>query len=122
MTSFQGQHVKSPLQMVGFYLAWVESALGASLWAVRDMNSWPRTFLIVTLSVIAFLFAVAILFTLVFLVVRRPNLIFNPSDYHPTVQAKLFDSTAELTVSNPPKSIEPPVQQPTIETNIGKLK
>jgi hypothetical protein len=45
MAVLDSKSVKSPLQMGGFYLAWVESALGGALWAIRDVQHWTRTLL-----------------------------------------------------------------------------
>jgi hypothetical protein len=104
MTTFDGKSVKSPLQMVGFYLAWVESAIGAGLWAVRDVNDWTRTLLIVTMCAIGLLYVAVVAFLPLYLVFKKPHLLFNPSDYTPAVQPMLFGA-AEITVRNPPDKI-----------------
>jgi len=104
MTTFDGKSVKSPLQMVGFYLAWVESAIGVGLWAVRDVNDWTRSLLIVTMCAIGIIYAAVVAFVLIYIVFKKPHFLFNPSDYTPSVQPMLFDQP-ELSVQNPPERI-----------------
>jgi ABC-type phosphate/phosphonate transport system permease subunit len=108
MTSSSNKNIKSPLQMVGFYLAWVETALGGSLWAVANVDHWSRTLLICAIAFIGVIFAAVIAFILVFLALRRPHLLFNPSDYAASVQPLLFNSQDEIQVTNPPSKITPP--------------
>jgi hypothetical protein len=104
MTTFDGKSVKSPLQMVGFYLAWVESVMGAGLWAVRDVNDWTRALLIATMCGIGLIYAAVVASVLLYLVFKKPHFLFNPSDYTPAVQPMLFGQP-ELTVQNPPEKI-----------------
>ena len=104
MTTIDGKSVKSPLQMVGFYLAWVESVMGAGLWAVRDVNDWTRTALIITMCAIALTYAGVVAFVLLYLAFKKPHFLFNPSDYTPAVQPLLFGPPA-LTVQNPPDKV-----------------
>ena len=90
--------------MVGFYLAWVESALAVGLWAIRGLEHWTRTLLIIVLCLVAVGFAVAVVFVLIYLAVRQPHFLFNPSDYAPSVQPLLFGERT------PTLKVEPNVQ------------
>lgn len=102
MTTFDGKSVKSPLQMVGFYLAWVESAIGVALWGIRGVNDWTRTLMIVTMCGIGILYALVVAFVPLYLVLKKPHFLFNPSDYTPAVQPMLFEATNQLRIENPP--------------------
>ncbi len=82
--------IKSPLQMAGFYLAWIETALAASLWPLKENQILLRVLLFAVIG-IAILFAVTVVFILVYLVRREPHWLFNPSDYDPSVQDALFE-------------------------------
>ena len=109
MSFRNGRYLRSPLQMVGFYLGWVESALVGALWAIRFLDHWTRTLLIIVLCFVAAGFAVAVVFVLIYLAVRQPHFLFNPSDYAPSVQPLLFDDrTPRLTVEPNVTKIELP--------------
>jgi hypothetical protein len=82
--------IKSPLQMVGFYLAWIETAMAASLWPLKD-NDTLLTILLSVVVGIASIFALTMVFILIYLVIKDPHWLFNPSDYDPSVQDELFD-------------------------------
>jgi hypothetical protein len=81
--------IKSPLQMAGFYLAWVETVLAASFWPLKGQGVLVNILLYVVVG-IAVVFAVALVFILIYMVVREPRWLFNPSDYDPSVQNRLF--------------------------------
>jgi hypothetical protein len=81
--------IKSPLQMVGFYLAWIETVLAASFWPLKE-NSKLLVVLLYGMVSIALIFALAMIFILVYLVRNNPHWLFNPSDYDPSVQEELF--------------------------------
>jgi len=94
--------------MVGFYLAWVESALAVGLWAIRGIEHWTRTLLIIVLCLIAVGFAVAVVFVLIYLAVRKPHFLFNPSDYAAPVQSLLFGDQSPTLRAEPHVQIELP--------------
>lgn len=106
MSTLESVYVKSPLSMVGFYLAWVESAFSAGLFATKNIEGWPRTFLIVSMGAIGLIYAGVVAFVLVYLVCKHPQFLFNPSDYTPGVQHMLFPQTDQLHVANPPTAAE----------------
>lgn len=81
--------IKSPLQMVGFYLAWIETVLAASFWPLKGYDKL-LTVLLVSMVIIALIFAGAMVFILVHLVLKSPRWLFNPSDFDPSVQDELF--------------------------------
>jgi len=82
--------IKSPLQMAGFYLAWIETALAASLWPLKGHDNLLAVLLYAVVG-IAIIFALGLVFMLIYLVVKDPHWLFNPSDYDPSVQDELFD-------------------------------
>jgi hypothetical protein len=82
--------IKSPLQMAGFYLAWIETVLAASFWPLKG-NEGLLGVLLYTVVSIAVIFALAMVFILTYLVLKEPRWLFNPSDYDPAVQNKLFE-------------------------------
>lgn len=82
--------IKSPLQMAGFYLAWIETVLAASFWPLKG-DVGLLSVLLYAVVVIAVVFALTMGFILVYLVLKEPRWLFNPSDYDPAVQNKLFD-------------------------------
>lgn len=94
--------IKSPLQMVGFYLAWVETTIAGSIWAIKGTEKWTLSLLVITIAAVAILYAGIVAFVLVYLTVKRPNLLFNPSDYADNVQPMLFNNSP-LIVKNPPE-------------------
>lgn len=82
--------IKSPLQMAGFYLAWIETALAASLWPLKGHD----TLLMILMSAvvgIAIIFALGVVFVLVYLTRYNPYWLYNPSDFDPGVQDELFE-------------------------------
>ncbi len=81
--------IKSPLQMVGFYLAWIETVLAASFWPLKGHDKLLNV-LFYTVIAIALIFAGAMIFILLYLVLKNPRWLFNPSDYDPDVQDELF--------------------------------
>jgi len=81
--------IKSPLQMAGFYLAWIETALAASLWPLKEQEHLLGVLLYAVVG-IAVIFSLAMVFMLVYLVLNNPRWLFNPSDYDPSVQNRLF--------------------------------
>ncbi|QTL99705.1 hypothetical protein GM661_17965 [Iocasia frigidifontis] len=81
--------IKSPLQMVGFYLVWIETALAASLWPLKGHDELLVILLYAVVG-IALIFSLAMVFVLIFLVLKEPRWLFNPSDYDPSVQDELF--------------------------------
>ncbi|ACL71021.1 hypothetical protein [Halothermothrix orenii] len=96
--------IKSPLQMAGFYLAWIETALAAGLWPLKGHEELLPV-LLYTVVGVAIAFAGAMIFILVYLVIKDPHWLFNPSDYDPSVQDELFDGEHDIgkvgQISNP---------------------
>ena len=82
--------IKSPLQMIGFFLAWIETVLAVSLWPIKDNNSLV-TILLFSLVAIALIFTLSLMFTLIHFTRNYPQWLFNPNDYDPGVQDELFD-------------------------------
>lgn len=82
--------IKSPLQMIGFFLAWIETALAASLWPVKG-NEKLLSILLFSVVGIAIIIALSLVFVLVYIVKHYPQWLFNPADYDPAVQDELFE-------------------------------
>lgn len=82
--------IKSPLQMIGFFLAWIETVLAVSLWPVQE-NEKLLTILLFALVSIAVIFTLSLVFSLVYLVRNYPQWLFNPGDYDPDIQDELFE-------------------------------
>lgn len=82
--------IKSPLQMIGFFLAWIETVLAVSLWPVQE-NQKLLTILLFSLVGIAVIFSLSLVFSLVYLVRNYPQWLFNPGDYDPDIQDELFE-------------------------------
>jgi hypothetical protein len=96
--------VQSPLQLFGLYLAWTETALAASLFATSSIEHWTKYLLIFVMAAGLLLYVLIAGFLLVYLVVKRPGFLFNPSDFDKSVQPMLFGSAApKLEVVNPPE-------------------
>ena len=83
-------NIKSPLQMIGFFLAWIETILAVSLWPIQD-NEGLVTILLFSLVTIAVIVALSLVFSLIHLIKNYPQWLFNPADYDPEVQDELFD-------------------------------
>ena|SRR6056297_2081869 len=95
--------IKSPLQMTGFYLAWIETALAASFWPLKD-NQLLLQILLFAVVAIALIFAVTMVFILIHLVRKEPYWLFNPSDYDPSVQDALFEHDHSVSLVENSKS------------------
>jgi len=91
--------IKSPLQMAGFYLAWIETALAASFWPLKN-NEILLKVLLFSVVGIAIIFAATMVFILIYLVRKEPHWLFNPSDYDPSVQDALFEHDHTLSQAN----------------------
>lgn len=74
--------------MVGLYLAWVESVLVAGLWIV-DKSLQPT--LLYTIIIIALIFCFTSAGMVVYLTIYKPWFLYNPQDYTPEVQSRLFE-------------------------------
>lgn len=103
-SSSQSVGVRSPLQLFGLYLAWSETALSGSLFATQGLEHWTRYFLIGSMSVGLLAYVGVTSFLLVYLVVKKPGFLFNPSDYDSSVQPMLFGA--------PGPTIQPPPETP----------
>lgn len=104
MADNQSKAVQSPLQLFGLYLAWTESALAASLFATSSIDHWTRYLLIFVMAAGLLMYVAIAGFLLVYLVVKRPFFLFNPSDFDKSVQHLLFGPTApKLEVTIPPQ-------------------
>lgn len=102
--------IKNPLQLLGLYIAWLESAAAISLLATTTVNHWARHFLIAAAALGIILYIVTACFTVVFLTIKNPFLLFNPSDYDKEAQKLLVgkgidvqvkDTIDKITISNP---------------------
>lgn len=89
------QSIKSPLQMAGFYLAWIETVLAASFWPLKEHDRL-LTILLIAMVIIALVFAGAVVFILIHLVLKSPRWLYNPSDFDPSVQDELFKHDCSL--------------------------
>jgi hypothetical protein len=100
--------VQSPLQLFGLYLAWAETALSASVWATASADHWTRHLLMTAMAVGLLAYVGIAGFLLIYLVVKRPAFLFNPSDFDKSVQHLLFGPGApQLEVANPPAAPAP---------------
>ena len=81
--------ISRPIQLFGLYLAWCESVIAAGLFAT-DHSSWAQILLICAMAFGIVAFALVVGFLLIYLAVRRPGFLFNPSDFDPSVQHMLF--------------------------------
>ncbi len=97
--------VRSPLQLFGLYLAWAETALSASLFATNGIEHWTRHLLMFVMSLGLVAYVGVAGFLLVYLVVKRPAFLFNPSDYDSSVQHMLFSEGPKIVVQNPPLAV-----------------
>lgn len=99
--------VRSPLQLFGLYLAWTETALSASLFATTGIDHWTRYLLIAAMSFGLIAYVLVAGFLLIYLAIKRPAFLFNPSDYDSSVQHHLFNASApKIRVKPKPKPPE----------------
>jgi hypothetical protein len=75
---------------------------------------------VITVSVIGLAFLALVGFLLIYLVLKHPHLLFNPSDYAPEVQPNLFPRFREqLIVGHPPiKVVTDVMTVPRLTTEI----
>jgi len=98
--------VQSPLQLFGLYLAWSESALAAGLFATTTIDHSARYFLMIAMGVGIVAYVGVAGFLLIYLVMKRPHFLFNPSDYDAAVQPMLFNSPETQINVNFPQEAE----------------
>lgn len=87
--------ISSPLHLFGLYLAATEVAFALSLRGT-DVGHWARDLLICAMSLGLVAYITVAGFTLVYLVVHRPELLFNPSDFDKSVQHLLFETGVSI--------------------------
>lgn len=113
------KNISNPLQLMGRYLGWLESVSAAGLFAVPS-GHWTQSALVVAIITGLAVYLLTSAFLLIFLAIKHPHFLYNPSDYSDQVQERLFDSqkkleaSTEFTLTLPPNSIntsEKPVQQ-----------
>ena len=89
--------VWSPLQLLGRYIGWMETAVAGGVAATWGVAHWARTVLMVVLASGVALYVATACFVVIYLAVTRPELLYNPSAYDPSVQAGLFGRGIKLT-------------------------
>lgn len=100
------QSIKNPLQLMGFYLFLVESALTISQFALQGVEHWTKSFLLFTMGFGLLVYIGTASYLLIKLVNKNPQFLFNPSDYDSKVQPLLFQEGSKLIkMENPPKTI-----------------
>ena len=103
MSSPGKKGVRNPLQLLGMYLFWMEAAAAAGMFATRELEHWTRHFLVFVAALGIFVYVSTAAFVVIYLTVRRPHFLFNPSDYDKTVQPQLLGpSGPRLAIDNPP--------------------
>src|SRR5262245_22201568 len=107
--------VRSPLQLFGFYLAWMETALAGSLFATES-GTYPQTksFLMISMGIGAIVFVLTAAFLLIYLTVKKPGFLFNPGDYDPAVQPMLFDRPTPILAPDPAPAPTQPATGPQV--------
>ena len=90
MKDSSARAIRSPLQLFGLYLAWAESAMGGSLFALQSIEHWVKYFLIFSMGVGMLGYVGVAGFLIVYLVIKKTPFLFNPSDYDKSVQSMLF--------------------------------
>jgi len=86
--------VRNPLQLLGWYLAWMEGIAGGGLLLSAPFDHWTKYFLLFAIGFGILAYGLTAAFVVIYLAVKNPNLLFNPSDYDPTVQHQLFGTPA----------------------------
>ncbi len=105
MNPVNDKTIKNPLQLLGFYLGWMETAGAAALFSMTSVNHWTRYFLIFVMGFGIMLYVLVAAYVLIVLVNKTPHFLFNPSDYDKDVQPLLFGGAqAQIKVSTPPTS------------------
>jgi hypothetical protein len=88
--------IQSPLQLFGLFLAWSETALSGGLFATYGIQHWSRYLLMVFMAVGLLLYVLIAGFLLLYLVIKKPYFLFNPSDYDKSVQPMLFGGSGPV--------------------------
>ena len=111
MPSSTKVNVKNPLQLLGLYIGWMETAMVAGLWATTDVVHWSRYMLMVSaaLGIIAYIGTSC--FIVLYLTITKPHFLFNPSDYDKDVQKYLFGGVIKFKQPNDKKvQLDSPVE------------
>lgn len=89
--------VRSPLQVIT--ILGIEGVLTAAIFAVEE--GWLQTLLVIVIVFIAVCFVATSVYVVIYLLHKRPHLLFNPSDYAPEVQPLLFSNIGMETTKAP---------------------
>lgn len=95
-SSSQLRGVRNPLQLFGIYLAWSETALSVSMFAMSNIDHWIKYCLIAAMAVGLLAYVAVASFLLVYLALTKPGFLFNPSDYDSAVQPMLFGAPSPV--------------------------
>ncbi len=103
--------VKNPLQLLGLYIGWMETVMAGALWATTGIVHWSRYALMISaaLGIIAYIGTSC--FIVVYLAVKKPHLLFNPSDYDKDVQKYLFSGefNSKLSSEDTKRQVSSPI-------------
>ena len=88
--------VKNPLQLLGLYIGWMETVMAGALWATTGIVHWSRYALMVSAALGLIAYIVTSCFIVIYLTVKKPHLLFNPSDYDKDVQKYLFGKGLDI--------------------------
>ena len=86
--------LKSPLQMIGRFLCFVEAPLcGLFYFMVRDLRIiWMQNILFLVIIGLPILFAIAF----IFIWIKKTWAMYNPRDFDKSVHARYFDKPGEI--------------------------
>lgn len=100
--------VRNPLQLYGLYLVLVEGSLTAGLFATQGVEHWTRYFLMAVMAIGLLIYVLVASFMVVYLVVKKPGFLFNPSDYDKDVQPLLFGAPSVVIQPDAPPANQQP--------------
>lgn len=103
MAAQEKKGVRNPLQLLGLYLGWMESAAAVGIFATQGVDHWSRYLLISCAAGGIAIYILTASFIAIYLAIKHPYFLFNPSDYDKNVQHNLFGiGKDKLNVRNPP--------------------
>ena len=103
----------NPFQMIS--VALIEGALVAGIYAIEQ--TYLQILIVVVVIIIALGFAGTLVYMNLYLLHKYPHLLYNPSDYDPSVQKLLFSLSDELTLEIKPSES---VDKVTVEDSFTK--
>jgi hypothetical protein len=93
----------NPIQILGLFIFGIEIILSSALWAIKDLNiRYASEFLIFCIGIGLILYLSITGFLVIYLAIKKPQYLYNPTDYNIDTHKSLFgqEQLEIVTVNN----------------------